>query len=302
MESGAYNILVVFMVISAVLSVVYRIIEKKGLTQTYATFIGIPLVIGAMTAYLSRPRSSLAMVMKITTLLLCIVAPALGEGVICLIMAAPIIYVVAALGYLLVEAIRNSLGPRGPGSTLVVVMLPFLLAELTSTPHSIRDPRTMTVRDERFVAAPPGVVWQTLRQGNLVSRQFPLFLQAGFPLPTKLQRQSNGLARLTFDPGSERWPGTNVIVSRELQDPANRRLTFVIQEDGTKLARWLTFVRTSFEVVPCPGGCRLRQTTVFRQRMQPGVYWNPLESFAVGQMHIYALSHIQRLAERAEAR
>jgi hypothetical protein len=160
----------------------------------------------------------------------------------------------------------------------------------------------MTVRDERFIAAPPGVVWQILWNGNLVSRRFPLFLRAGFPLPTKLQRRPDGLTRLTFDPGSERWSGTNVIVSREFQDTAHRRLTFVIENDGTKLARWLTFLRTRFEIEPCAGGCRLRQTTVFRQRMQPGLYWNPLESFAVGQMHGYALSHIQRLAERADDR
>ena len=91
-----------------------------------------------------------------------------------------------------------------------------------------------------------------------------------------------------------------MIVSREFQDPANRRLTFVIQNDGTKLARWLTFLRTSFEIEPRADGCRLRQTTAFRQRMQPGVYWNPLESFAVGQMHSYALSHIKWLAEKAK--
>src|SRR5207244_3749705 len=66
MESGAYSILVAFMLVSAVLSVVYRIIEKRELTQTYATFVGIPLLIGVMTAYFARPRSSLATVMKIT--------------------------------------------------------------------------------------------------------------------------------------------------------------------------------------------------------------------------------------------
>src|SRR5436309_1227356 len=92
MESGAYNILVAFMVTSAVLGVVYRIIEKRALTQTYATFVGIPLLIGVLTAYFSRPRSSMATVMKITTLLLCIVAPALGRGVVCPNMAARLIY------------------------------------------------------------------------------------------------------------------------------------------------------------------------------------------------------------------
>jgi hypothetical protein len=255
-----------------------------------------------LTAYLTRPRSSLATVIKITTLLLCIVGPALGEGVVCLLMAAPLVYAVAALGYLLVSAVHKMLGPRGPGGTAVIVLLPFLLAEFTSTPHSIRSPRTMTVQDEWFMAARPEVVWQILLKGNLVSSRFPLFLRAGFPLPTRLERRPDGLTRLIFDPGSERWPGTNMIVSQQRQNAADHRLMFVIENDGTKLARWLTFLRTSFEVTPCAGGCRVRQTTTFRQRMQPGIYWNPLECFAVGQMHGYALSHIQRLAENAGAR
>jgi hypothetical protein len=155
----------------------------------------------------------------------------------------------------------------------------------------------MTVTDERQLAAAPAQVWEILRHGDLVSPDFPLFLRLGFPLPTKLERRPGGETRLTFDPGSEPWPGTNVIVSRQVEDGAGRRLTFVSREDGTKLARWLTFLQTRLEVEPCAGGSRVRQTTTFRQRMQPGLYWNPLQRFAVRQMHGYALSQIQRLAE-----
>jgi hypothetical protein len=62
------------------------------------------------------------------------VAPLLGEGMVCLLMAAPLIYIVAMLGYLLVVAIESWFNPGGRGGMAVMVLLPFILAELTSTP------------------------------------------------------------------------------------------------------------------------------------------------------------------------
>lgn len=291
------NVLAALLVIATAFAVVYRVNESQGLMQTYATFVGLPLLIGLLTAYLTRPKSGLGMTLKVTTIILCVVCPLLGEGAVCILMAAPIFYAIAAVGYLIAYSVYTWLGQRWRNGAMVIVLLPFLAAKLTSTPHSIRNPRTMTVQNEVFIAAAPEIVWDVLLHGDLVSSDFPLLLRAGFPLPKKLERRADGSTRLTFDPGSEPWHGTNVIVSQQVADAAHHRLTFVIKEDGTKLARWLTFRRTRFEVEPCEGGCRLRQTTTFRQRMQPGLYWNALQRFFVGQMHGYALSHIKRLSE-----
>jgi hypothetical protein len=90
-----------------------------------------------------------------------------------------------------------------------------------------------------------------------------------------------------------------VIESQEERDAGEYRLTFTINRDGTKLARWITFKATRFEIMSAPGGCRLRQVTDFQQRLQPGLYWNPLQSYAMTQMHQYALGHIKALAESA---
>jgi hypothetical protein len=125
---------VALLVIATVSALVYRYIEARGQMQTYATFVGLPLLIGVLTAYLVRPRSGLGATLKITTILLCAVAPLLGEGMVCLLMAAPLIYIVAMLGYLLVVAIESWFNPGGRGGMAVMVLLPFILAELTSTP------------------------------------------------------------------------------------------------------------------------------------------------------------------------
>jgi len=291
------NLVVATLVVAAVFAIVYRSVEAGHLMQTYTAFVGFPLLIGVLTTYLVRPKSGVGATVKVTTVILCIVCTLLGEGTVCILMAAPIFYALAIAGYGVVAACAKLIGPRGRSGPMMLVLLPFVAGKLTSTPDGIHNPQTITVHTDTFVAAPRPVVWRTLLHGNLVSTDFPLFLRLGFPLPTKLERGANGLTRLTFDPGSEAWPGTNVIISRAVQDNASHRLTFIVQEDGTKLARWLTFRRTTFLVEEAAGGCRVRQTTTFQQRMQPGLYWNPLQSFAMTQMHHYALAQIKELAE-----
>jgi hypothetical protein len=294
-----HTVTTIFLVTAAFV-IAYRGVEEAGLMQTYAAFVGIPLLIGVLTTYLSYPKTRTGVTLLGTTIVLCFVAMLLGEGAICILMAAPIFYVVALMGCAIVTFIEDYLNGKGRGGPAVIVLLPFLLAKLTSSPQGIANPSTMTVQDDIFIAAPPSVVWDRLLHGELVSQQFSPFLRLGFPLPTKLERDGKGEARLTFDPGSEPWPGTNVIISREKRDPAARHLSFVILKDGTKLSRWLTFRDTHFAIEAAPGGSRLRQTTTFQQRLQPGLYWNPLQSYAMTQMHVYALEHIKSLAETAQ--
>jgi len=291
---------VILLISAFVFGLIYRATVNADMVQTYAMFIGIPLVIGVLVAYLTRPQSGLGTTIKVVTVLLCVVCPLVGEGSICILMAAPLFYAFAVLGYLLYDATSKSAKRRRRGGPLAILLVPFLTAMLTSDRNHIDNPATNIVVDEIFVAAPPERVLQTIAQSDMVARDFPLFLKLGFPLPTRLEHGSNGITRMHFDPRSEPWPGTNTIVSQQTIDPVRHTIRYDILEDGTKLARWLTFRSTGFEAIACPGGSLLRQRTVYEQRMQPGFYWNPLENFAMGQMHGYALRNIKKRAEAAK--
>ena len=288
---------VVVLVSSVVFSLIYRATQQAGMMQTYAMFVGIPLVVGVLVAYMTQPKSGLGTTLKVVTILLCVVSTLLGEGIVCILMAAPLFYAFAAVGYYLVEAVMRSVRPNRRGGPLALLIVPFLMAMLTSDRNHIDNPATNTVVDEIFVAASPERVMQTLERTDLVTQNFPAFLKLGFPLPTRMEHDPNGTTRLHFDPRSEPWPGPNTIVSRQTVDLVHHKITYDIQEDSTKLARWLTFRSTGFEILPRPGGSLLRQRTVYEQRMQPGFYWNPLENFAMGQMHGYALRSIKNLTE-----
>lgn len=295
---------VALLLISFISAVVYRYIHQRQLVESWAMFMGLPLIIGVLSAYLIRPRGSFGTAMKVTTILICVVAPIMGEFLVCMLMAAPIFYAVAALGYLLAVGLdRLFNGPGGRGGMACLLLLPFVAAEVTAGRGGIRNGETNVVSDVTFIAAPPDRAWEALRRGDLISSDVPLFLRLGFPRPTRLERLPEGETRLTFDSSWAPWEGTNVIVSRRRVEARRRRLTFFILEDGTRLSRWVTFMQTRFEVTPVAGGgrsaagCHVRQTTTFQRRLQPGVYWRPLQGFAVGQMHAMALSRVRQLAE-----
>jgi hypothetical protein len=284
---------VILLICAFVFGVIYRGTVYAGMVQTYAMFCGIPLVIGVLVAYLTRTQSGLGNTIKVVTILLCAVCPLVGEYSICVLMAAPLFYAFAVAGYFLVKWIR----PNRRGGPLAIILIPFVLAMMTSDRNHIDNAATNTVVDEIFVAASPERVMQTIEQTNHVAPEFPAFLKLGFPLPKSLERDPSGLTRMHFDPRSEPWHGTNTILSQQTIDPVRHTIDYEILEDGTKLARWLTFRRIGFEVVPRQGGCLLRQRTTYDQRMQPGFYWNTVEDFGMGQMQGYALRNIKRLAE-----
>ena len=290
------NLLFITLVVGTAFAAYYQAANRGGLSQTYATFIGLPLLIGSLTAYMTRPSEGLGMTVKITTIILCVVCPFLGEGAICILMAAPIFYAVAILGYYVVSGIAKLVtgGKRGPFT--VVALIPLFAGAITHGSDGIRNPAVLTVTSDIRIAAPPEVVWDRLMNADLVSRDFPTFLRLGFPLPTRLERGPDGLTRLVFQPGPQKWTGSNEMLGRQIIDPTRKTLTFRIEDDGTMLSNWIRFEWVRFDVRPKAGGSSLVMTTRFHQTLQPGIYFNPLESFAVGQMHRYALENVKRLS------
>ena len=255
-------------------------------------------MVGMLTAYLVHPKTRLGAVLKNTALVLCIVSPLLGEGLICILMAAPIIFVMAVFGYLLYAWIERVSGRRRNAGCLTLIALPFLAGKLTSTPSGIRNPAINVVRDSVYIRASPGAISNDIANGAGAAGQALGFLNLGFPRPKQLERAADGTTHITFDPGAEPWPGTNVIVTRVSSSPDGRNVSYAVLRDGTKLSRWMTFRTFSFAIAPVGDGrCLVTQTTVFQQRMQPGLYWNPLQSFAMHQMHAYVLGQLKRRAE-----
>ncbi|MCK9872722.1 hypothetical protein MRI28_24315 [Nocardiopsis dassonvillei] len=74
-----------------------RIHHWGGLDQTALFYVGLPATIALLVVFTVRARSAMGVTMAVTTLCLALAGPLLGEGMVCLLIAAPLIYGVVAV-------------------------------------------------------------------------------------------------------------------------------------------------------------------------------------------------------------
>jgi hypothetical protein len=90
-------VLLAALAITGVSALAMQLLTVGRLRDTTAFFVGLPVLLGVLTIQLTRTSSPLGVAMQSSVIFLAIVAPVLGEGSICLLMAAPLFLGVVAL-------------------------------------------------------------------------------------------------------------------------------------------------------------------------------------------------------------
>ena len=78
-------------------SIVYRLLVAQGLQQTAALFVGIPALLAILVVFAVSPRSATGVACKAVTVGLLVSLLFLGEGILCVVMSAPLFYLVAVV-------------------------------------------------------------------------------------------------------------------------------------------------------------------------------------------------------------
>jgi hypothetical protein len=237
-----------------------------------------------------NPKSPVISTMKYTTIILALIAPLLGEGAVCLAMAAPIVYPVAALtAHLAADGRRKKLR--------AVVLLPFAFAILQKRPMS-ELPR-MELSDSFEVAAPVERVWNAFDKLVLpLDEPLPLLLRLGFPQPQVLLGGGVHVGaerRVVFDNG--------IVVATVVESDPGRsfKVRLWYEKPGHEFFdRWIHLEDATFDFTPLPGGrTRVSHTTHYRRLLEPAFYFGPLEEYGVHLMHRYLLATFTHAIERS---
>ena len=81
----------------AVGAIAYRLLVLHHLGQTAALFVGLPTILAVVVVLFVSPRSATGVACKAVTIGLLVSLLFLGEGLLCVVMAAPLFYVLAIL-------------------------------------------------------------------------------------------------------------------------------------------------------------------------------------------------------------
>lgn len=169
---------IVVAVAAAVL--VDRQVVAHHLEQSAALFVGAPSLLAIVVILFVSPKSATGVIFKAVTVALLLSALFLWEGMLCIIMAAPVFYAVAGIIGASIDHARR-VGNGTVASCLVALSVLPLVFEDTGV--GIAFNRRETVSMSRVVSASPDAVAAAIAQPPRFDRALPGYLRAGFPRP-----------------------------------------------------------------------------------------------------------------------
>jgi hypothetical protein len=261
-------------------SLLYRVVVSRKMEQTALLFIGVPTALAVLVAMTPKAKTVTGAILKAMTIGLLMSAPLLGEGFICILMAAPLFFVVGIfIGKLVDLSRRENTRPTITG----MLLLAFLPMSFEGTSDRLSFPREETVVAERVVAASAEDVQRALAQPLNLDTSLPLFLQAGFPRP--LAAEGEGLRvgdqRTIHFPGAEGMSGDLVLEVAEAKDGFVR---FRFVSDDSMIGRWLTWRSSEVRwTAEDEAHTRVTWTLRYRRDLDPAWYFGPWQRYGVGK-------------------
>ena len=296
--------------LTAVLSVLLTLLGTVVLeTYGWGLFVGIPLMSGVLSALVygyHEPRSAGSCVAVAVTSVwlasLLLIGLAI-EGAVCILMAAPLAMVVAALGGLVGYGLQRH-GPRPQSSgaySVLVLALPLLLGVETATaPRPLVAPVTTSI----VVNAPPTVVWRHVVSFTELPPPRELVFRSGIAYPTSARIEGQGVGairRCRFSTGDfvepiTRWEEPRLLAFSVASQPAPmRELSPWGPIHPPHLDGFLRSQRGQFRLTALPGGRTLLEgTTWYENRMWPAAYWRMWSDQLIHRIHRRVLDHVAR--------
>lgn len=283
-QSLPLKILLGLLTVVSVFVLTYEYLDYAQRQRTIALFIGIPFLLGWMIG-LMRFKKPIMIAFQYTTVVLCVVSPLLGEGVICILMAAPIVYPIT----MIVAYVVGRASEKGRGKTLLSLMVaaPFLYSATFEDPSQRQDQRRL--ESAVIVNAGPEVVWNALEDMTwIIADKPPAILRLGYPVPQRIISEKSRIGnerRIVFNTGT--------IVGRITRMQPNEHLTLALSTEnahGEFFSRWVDLEEMSFALQQiAPNRTVLSHTAVYRRKLPLEFYFDPIERLTAGILEDYLL-------------
>ena len=307
-RSGLVALLVTVPLAMLAVALGAHVLESYGLSL----FIAAPFMIGLISVLVfgfSR-RQSFGDCMQVafySTALagLGVVLVAL-EGLVCLVMAAPIAFFLSFLGALVGYTIQDRpwLNDYSASiSLLMILMLPSLMAaESVNEPT----PQIRAIETEMIIDAPPAMVWRHVIAFPPLAEPTDWLFQIGLAYPQRAEIDGVGagaVRRCIFSTGTfvepiDVWDEPKLLRFRVTDQPAPMEEWSPYHIHPAHLDHYLRSHQGQFLLEELPGGrTRLVGTTWYSNRMWPAPYWNMWSDYIIHRIHGRVLMHIQELAK-----
>jgi len=287
----------------------YLITEYLG-DYGWTLFLGLPFFCGFSSAAIycyHAPRSSkqclLVALASLGVVSLLVLMFAI-EGVICLLMAAPLAIPMALIGGKLAHVLQRDRNE----SVLAFGLLLFALPSFAGIEHARpAEPHLLKVTSAAEIQAPPEKVWKNVVSFSELPPPSEAIFKTGLAYPLRAEIQGHGVGaerHCVFSTGAFVEPITVWNEPTLLRFDVAREPPPMIELSPFKihprhLDHYFAATQGEFRLTALPDGrTRLEGTTWYRLRFMPEAYWELWSELIVHRIHMRVLNHIKDLAEK----
>ncbi len=308
-------------VLTAALSVGITVWSVNGLgNYGWGLFVGLPFCLGltSVLVYGYHEPRTLGSCLVVALLSVALVSAALFavavEGLICLIMAAPLGIALALFGGFMGYIIQRREGRRfePPPQVYTTHAFAFVLLALPAMmllESSLRfEPPLRGVRTAVEIDAPPERVWENVVSFAELPTPTERLFQTGIAYPLRAEIEGRGVGAVrhcVFSTGAfvepiEVWDEPRLLrFGVTAQPPIMDEMSPYPHLSPPHLNNYLHSRRGQFTLTPLAGGrTRLEGTTWYQSSFWPGVYWNRWSDYIIHRIHGRVLDHIKNLSEK----
>ena len=277
----------------------------------FGLFVWLPLVLGATSTLIlayknPTARKALRNNAYFTLLIFCIGLLFFAwEGIICLLMAAPIGFVFTYFGFLIGHGLSKSKMSSGTPTAIILLILsvPSLMAFEDNIKTS-DDLRSVTTSIE--INASPETVWKNIVAFPQLKAPTEFIFKTGiaYPINATISGQGVGAVRhCNFSTGSfiepiTIWDEPKLLKFSVEQQPEPMKEISPYDIHPTHLHGYWISKQGQFKLTALPNGHTLLEgTTWYINKIKPGIYWTVWSDYIVHKIHQRVLEHIKTLAE-----
>ncbi len=275
-----------------------------------ALFVLTPLFIGAAPTLLygyKRPitkRLSLVLAFQSLGIFAVLLFICAFEGVICIIMAAPIAALLTWIGSIVGRAIKNRYSNR-TFTTLIILVLGIPMISFVE--KTTDTPSLTSVTSSIEINASPEEVWSNVVEFPQLPEPEEFIFKTGLAYPINARIEGKGVGAIrhcNFTTGSFTEPITVWDEPRLLRFsvsdcPAPMKELSFWDIKAPHLHDYFVSKQGQFHLIKLgPGRTRLEGTTWYYHRIKPEFYWQLWSDYIIHSIHKRVLNHIKNISEK----
>jgi len=259
----------------------------------FSFFVFLPFILGYVIGKgMIRSMSLLGLAISFCIFIILLLAGQL-EGMVCVLMALPIILVATALGIFLKFLVKKNSRTKEDRTSIRSGLIPlflFLSLGLVEKGLTKGDKTTVAINSEIVLPYSPMEVYETIRSVDTMDAEKPFLMKLDLPIPEKCilsDERVGGLRTCYFQGGKITERITALEKGKLLQmDVIDYQLT------GRK---WLGFKEAIYTFDTMENGhCRMTRTTTYTSELFPRFYWAPLERIGIEEEHDYVFANLKK--------